>query len=326
MAATILAAALLPTTVARGQERPYAPLDQPGPRLSVPQAKLRRALRCTGSLDAEKRPVILIHGTNLTPKANFSWNYARAFRMDRRPYCTVALPHWGMDDIQVSAEYVVYALREVASRAERQVDVLGFSQGGMIPRWALRFWPDTRSLVDDLVGLAPSNHGTHTAIPGCTSSCVPSYQQQRSDSNFTEALNSRTETFKGIDYTNVYTRTDWVVTPNFDESGSSSLRTGDGAITNVAIQDICPNDPSEHLAVGSYDAVGYALAVDALDHNGPAAPERVPITTCGQAFMPGVREESFAQDYANYFQVVAEAAGYPATDKEPPLKPYVFAR
>ena len=30
----------------------------------------------------------------------------------------------------------------------------------MIPRWALRFWPDTRVMVDHVVGLSPSNHGT----------------------------------------------------------------------------------------------------------------------------------------------------------------------
>ena len=33
----------------------------------------------------------------------------------------------------------------------------------MVPRWALRFWPDTRPMVDDQIGMAPSNHGTDTA-------------------------------------------------------------------------------------------------------------------------------------------------------------------
>lgn len=71
----------------------------------------------------------------------------------------------------------------------------------MIGRCALRWWPDTRSLVDDLVGLAPSNHGTETAEPACMDSCVPAYHQQRSVAAFIAALSSLQETFASVDYT-----------------------------------------------------------------------------------------------------------------------------
>ena len=54
------------------------------------------------------------------------------------------------------------------------------------------------------------------------------------------------------------------------------------------MQDICPTDVSEHLAMGSYDAVGYALAVDAFTHAGPASAARIPTTVCAQPFQPGV--------------------------------------
>src|SRR4051794_24288823 len=118
----------------------------------------------------------------------------------------------------------------------------------MLPRWALRFWPDTRSLVGDVVGLDPSNHGTLDAVAACQGSCPPADAQQATGSRFLEALNSRTETFAGIDYTVIYTRTDEIVVPNLDASGSSSLHTGPGRIANIAVQEICPNDPSEHLA------------------------------------------------------------------------------
>src|SRR6202008_2381706 len=96
------------------------------------------------------------------------------------------------------------------------------------------------------------------------------------------------ETFAGVSYTVAYTHTDWVVTPNQDaETGSSSLRTGDGEITNVAIQDICPTDVNEHLAIGTTDNVAYAVAIDALSHPGPADVSNIdPIKVCAQPFQP----------------------------------------
>jgi hypothetical protein len=142
----------------------------------------------------------------------------------------------------------------------------------MVPRWALRFWPDTRSMVDDLVGLSPSNHGTLDAIPACAQSCAPAFWQQRSNAAFIAALNSAQETFPGISYTSIYTDTDEVVVPNFGPAASSSLSGGGGAVTNVAIQSVCPNDLTEHLGIGIYDNTAYLLALDALSHPGPADP------------------------------------------------------
>ena len=150
----------------------YAPLNQRGARLEVPGRLLRAALRCTPEVATNPRePILLIPGTTLTPEANFSWNYERALTALKLPYCTVELPNHAMSDIQVAAEYVVYALRKMSSfegkARARKVQIIGYSQGGMVPRWALRFWPDTRNLVDDDVGLDASNHGTVTAESSC---------------------------------------------------------------------------------------------------------------------------------------------------------------
>jgi hypothetical protein len=305
----------------------YAPLDAPGPALSVPAAKLGAALRCTSGIShASRNPVLLVPGTNLDPEPNFSWNYERAFAAMGWPYCTVTLPGHALGDIQVAGEYVVYALRTMARTAGRRIDVLGYSQGGMLPRWALRFWPDTRRLVEDLVGLDPSNHGTVVADASCRSPCPAADWQQASAARFISALNSRTETFAGIDYTVVFSRTDEVVVPNFDASGSSSLHTGAGRIANVAVQEICPSDSSDHLAMGSYDPVGYALAVDALTHPGTADKARIPATVCAQPFQPGVNAASFASDYAGFLAAIGNAQQEaPALSAEPPLKCYVFA-
>src|SRR5204862_4727702 len=308
-------------------EAAFAPLDHPGPKLSEPKHKLRLALDCTGHVaTADRAPVLLVPGTSLNPKVNFSWNWEPALARRGWPYCTVALPHNGMSDIQLSGEYIVYSLRRLHARTGRRVDVVGYSQGGMVPRWALRFWPGTRKLVDDLVGLSPSNHGTVDAIPACAQSCAPSFWQQRSDSNFTRALNSRAETFRRISYSSIYTNTDEVVVPNAGPRASSALHGKRGKIANVAIQQVCPNDTSEHLAIGSYDNTAYQLAIDALTHRGPADPTRVDASVCASPFMPGVDRSTFVSDYTHELAYIGNVIRtYPTVSREPPLACYVTA-
>ena len=305
----------------------YAPLDQPGPRLSVPASRLRAALTCTPGYARKKLPpVLLVPGTNLDPGINYSWNYERAFAAQGRPYCGLTLPYHTMGDIQTAGEYVVYALRTVARAAHRKIDVLGYSQGGMLPRWALRFWPDTRRLIADYVALDPSNHGTVTADAACNQSCPIADRQQEDRAAFIAALNSRAETFAGIDYTGVYSADDEIVVPNTDSTGSSSLHTGGGRIANVRVQDICPSDSSDHLAMGSYDPVGYALAIDAFRHPGPASAARISAAVCTAPFQPGVDPLTFGSDYEAYLAEIAQAqSAAPQSTSEPPLRCYVFA-
>jgi triacylglycerol esterase/lipase EstA (alpha/beta hydrolase family) len=313
--------------VARADTGRYAPLDRPGPPLSVPVGKLRAALNCTAGIAGDSRdPILLIPGTDLDPGPNYSWNYERAFAALGWPYCTVTLPGHTTGDIQLAGEYVVYALRTVARASGRQVDVLGYSQGGMLPRWGLRFWPDTRPLVHDAVGLDPSNHGTLDANAACQQQCSAADWQQASGSHFVDALNSGAETFAGIDYTVIYSRTDEVVVPNLDASGSSSLHTGSGQIANIAVQQICPNDTSDHLAMGSYDPVGYALVVDAFTHSGTADPSRISPTVCAQPFQPAVNPSTFASDYAGFLNAIGQAQQNASqVSAEPPLRCYVLA-
>lgn len=321
--AVLLLALTLPAAAA-GDE--FAPVDRRGPALSVPRAALEKALVCTGNLrGARLQPVLLVPGTNVTPQ-EFAWNYARSFRQQTRPFCTVELPVQSTGDIQIAAEYVVFAIRTMAAQAHRRVDVMGHSQGGMLPRWALRFWPDTRTLVDDLVGLAPSNHGTLVSAVTCNAGCPAAHRQQAAGSRFLQALNSRTETFAGVDYTSVYTHLDEIVVPNQDSSGSSSLHGGRGRITNVAVQDVCPANTADHLSIGTYDPVAYALTIDALDHPGPADPARVPAGTCTTPLHPGVEPTTFPTDeVATLTELVIAFQIAPSTTTEPPLRKYVFS-
>jgi triacylglycerol esterase/lipase EstA (alpha/beta hydrolase family) len=316
----------VPGVAAQAQD--YAPLAQEGPALSVAADALDAALECSQDSLAglQQNPILLVPGTNLEPHANFDWNYASDFTNRGWAYCMVTLPSYGLEDIQVSGEYIVHAIRTMAEASGRDVDIVGYSQGGMVPRWGLRFWPDTRALVGDLVGLAPSNHGTVDSDITCEQPCAPAHRQQASQSQFIAALNSRAETFAGIDYSSIYTHYDEIVVPNLDENGSSSLRTGEGTRSNVALQDVCPTNTADHLAIGSYDAVAHALVVDALTHDGPSDPSRISIDVCATPFQPGVEPSTFAGDFAKFLQVIGESGGtVENTSSEPPLKCYVTA-
>jgi pimeloyl-ACP methyl ester carboxylesterase len=296
-----------------------------GPAFDVPQDRLDAALQCgSGTTDASRPVTLFIAGTTLTPQENYSWNYFRAFTAAGRPFCSVELPNHAMSDIQVSAEYVVNAIRAVAQRSGRKVAIVGFSQGGMIGRWALKYWPDTREDVGDYVGIDPSNHGTLDAYPVCAAAgCAPAFWQQQSFSHFTTALNSGPETFAGIDYTTVYTPTDEVVVPNLPPAPSSALTTGDGRRANISTDDVCPGHVADHLSMGSSDALAYAVVVDALDHDGPASAARIDRGVCLQPLQPGVDPVTFPARFAAYsagagYQVLT----YPHVLAEPPLKPY----
>jgi len=199
------------------------------------RAQLAAAMECSAGVDhAVRTPVLLLPGTGASAKDNFSWNYEPALDARRIPWCAITFPYVGNGDIQVNGEYMVYAIRTMYARAGRPIAIVGHSQGGMVPRWALRFWPDTRAMVDDVIGFAPSNHGTTQTQLSCRDSCLVSSWQQAYMSNFIRVLNSFHETFPGISYTNVYTHNDEIVRPNADDTGSSSLHTGDGRIANVA--------------------------------------------------------------------------------------------
>ena len=296
----------------------YAPLDRPGPPLSVPHAKLDAALACSGPLgSAGPTPVLLVHGTGGTREENWSAGYEPALGSFGIPWCAVQLPQRAAGDTQTSAEYVVHAIRDMHRRAGGRISIIGASQGGTLPRWALRFWPDTRAMVDDVVALAAPNHGTRQARLVCRRVCLPAHWQQMDGSKYVRALNSLTETFRGISYTNAYTAFDEVVRP----PESAALRTGGGRIANARIQDVCALDPSPHLMLATADQVGFALAMDALQHDGPADFGRVAARGCAQPGIPGLNPVKQVLFIASF----SLGRGADPVTAEPPLRCYVTA-
>ncbi|MDQ3954088.1 MAG: lipase [Actinomycetota bacterium] len=283
---------------------------------SVPRDKMDAALDCkykgktggVGILDGSgvEQPVLLVHGTGITRRQSWGWNYWTALPKRGFEVCWVQLPAVALKDIQTSAEYVARAYQTMHAASDQKIDVLGHSQGGLQPRWAIKWFPAGR-FVADYIGLASPNHGTQVAN-GATKqgNCFPSCWQLRQDSKFENALNRDEETPGGIHYTSIWTTFDELIQP----PGTQNL---EGAV-NVSLQDLCPGRPVDHAAILG-DFVAWKLVRNALKNPGPADPDIVTEADCTKDRMPGAGEQPDLGGLADFSQGKS-------TDHEPPLKPY----
>jgi pimeloyl-ACP methyl ester carboxylesterase len=290
-----------------------------GPSLSEPLAALADSLRCFPAQTHAHDPVLLVHGTTVTAEENWWWNYVPPMNAAGFDVCTVDLPDRAMVDIQRSSEYVVYGVRAISSRTGRKVDLMGLSQGGLEPRWAVRWWPDVRERVDDLVDIVTPNHGFGGADFLCMNACPEAIWQMKGSSAFIGALNATDETPGDIDYTSIYSLTDPVVNPQLPESVSKL----DGA-TNIAVQDVCPGRPVDH-AQSAVDAVVWRLVLDAFTHAGTASIARIDHHACVETFLPGIDPVEFAEREAAVYAYgfpMAMGLTYPPVPAEPPLRCY----
>jgi triacylglycerol esterase/lipase EstA (alpha/beta hydrolase family) len=228
---------------------------------------------------AHPRPVVLSHGTveNMT----YNW-HTLAPLLANEGYCVYAF-NYGQQDgrhlglpgsfktggvapIDESAHQLAGFVDKVrASTGSAEVDVVGHSQGGMMPRYYLKYLGG-RHKVGRLVALAPSNHGTDVdglaRLPGVpkllAAGLGPSVRDQMAGSRFLRKLNSGGDTVPGVHYTVIGTAYDEVVTPY-----TSAFLKGPN-VTNILLQKQCPADTSDHLAV-SYDSIALRDVLNALD-------------------------------------------------------------
>jgi triacylglycerol lipase len=319
LTAAVVIAVLVPAS-------PQAIAREPGPAYSVQQAKLRGALHCPRSFATRSRPpVLLVHGTTLTDEENWGWTYAKALPAAGFDVCTVQLPDLALGDVQVSSEYVVSALRAMARTAKRKVSVVGISQGAIEARWAIRWWPDVRTILDDFVSMAGTNHGSYFGNASCAEECLPALWQQyirtegyRAAPRLLTALNAGDETPGKISYSSIYSATDPVIQPTAPRPTAALA----GA-SNVAVQDVCPGRVVEHVQ-SMWDAAYYALVLDALSHPGAVDPDRIDTAVCNEIAMPGVDPVDAVARTALLYAVISQRQQeYPKVSEEPALKPYV---
>jgi triacylglycerol lipase len=179
----------------------------------------------------------------------------------------------------------------------------------------VRWWPELRALVDDVVMIATPNHGSVFADVSCVTDCLPALWQTRTGSRLLAALNQGDETPGAVDYTSVFSTTDPVIQPATTAPVAGAA--------NVAVQDVCPGRVVEH-AQAVFDAAVHAVVLDALRHRGPAVAARVRRASCAQLVMRHVSVlDAVSGEAEIYAKSIAEQAVFPKVSAEPPLAAYV---
>ncbi|MEU9702045.1 alpha/beta fold hydrolase [Streptomyces sp. NPDC047981] len=234
---------------------------------------------------AHPRPVVLVHGTFGNSIDN--WLVLAPYLVNRG-YCVFSLDYGqlpnvpffhGLGPIEKSAEQLdVFVDKVLAATGAAEADLVGHSQGGMMPRHYLKFLGGAEK-INALVGIAPDNHGTTLLgltkllpyFPGVEkfiSENTPGLADQVAGSPFITRLNEGGDTVPGVTYTVIATKYDEVVTPY-----RSGFLSGPN-VTNIVIQDKCALDLSEHVAIGTVDRVTFHEVENALD------PAHATPTTC----------------------------------------------
>jgi triacylglycerol esterase/lipase EstA (alpha/beta hydrolase family) len=226
---------------------------------------------------AHPRPVVLVHGT-FADMSN-SWQ-AISPLLKNNGYCVFALNYgsygdsgavgvYGTGEIRNSAaELNAFVDKVRAATGAAKVDLVGHSQGGMMPRYYLRFLGGAEE-VHTLVGLSPSNHGTTVDgigllarfFPGgeqFTGALCPACEEQIVGSDFLAELNSGGDTVPGVEYTVIQTRYDQVVTLY-----TAAFLSGPN-VKNVVLQNQCVLNLGDHLSM-PYDHIVGADVLTALD-------------------------------------------------------------
>lgn len=303
-------AAIAATTLALAATA-CSPPPAPGQRYRVPADFGEALVTATGDLSGpppganhwdcvpstqHPRPVILLHG--------FAGNMADnmgglAPFLANEGYCVYALTYgapsgWifgGLHDIRRSSlqEFGPFVDRVLAATGARQVDVVGHSEGSVMPRWWMRFGPSTRPdgtpKVATMIGVGPASNGADLGGYASTIRSIPLFsgvidalvhagcgacEQVLAGSSFLEQLNSASPqpgerfsgpTQPGVRYLMLATQFDNFLVP---------YRFGfidDPAVTNTTVQDTCPIDHADHLGI-VFDPVAYDVIGNFLD---PAA-------------------------------------------------------
>lgn len=258
---------LLIVTLAFAASAPAAGFPLPSPGISPPGAN---DPSCRPSAE-HPYPVVLVHGT--FGDMTVSWNLISP-ALVAQGYCVYALDygHRPTAPVKKSAhELRTFVDGVLETTGARKVSMVGHSQGGMMPRYYLKFLGGTKH-VDELIGLAPSNHGTDTPLAPLAAGSCPSCADQIAGSDFITNLNAGDETPGHMSYTQIETKYDEVVTPYTSAFLADGPRT-----TNVLLQDDCKLDVAEHLSI-IYDSSALQWLENALARKGPANPAFKP--TC----------------------------------------------
>ena len=263
-----------PTPVPTPSPAPTTTSQPPAPQLTSTQAPPPARLGAVGlsgvndpSCSSGQRPVVLLHGTFSTVTSNFA---ALAPALQAAGRCVYGIDYGfgGLRPVRESADSVTAFITEVldATGAE-QVDVVAFSQGGLVLRTALR----QDGLADKVavaVLIAPSFHGsTSTLLDALPAGACPACADQTAGSTLLAELDTGGDLDGNVRYAVVSSGDDTVVTPV-----QSQVPTGPAdRVRSVLVQDQCPGAVVDHISLPADPGV-IAWTVDALQTGGTPDP------------------------------------------------------
>ncbi|MDH6279178.1 esterase/lipase family protein [Prescottella agglutinans] len=244
------------------------------------------------------RPVILVHGTGANRQTNWT-TYVPLLK--NNGYCVFA-PTYGarpgaawpgsafgaLAPLEESARQFAGFVDEVlAATGAEKVDIVGHSQGTLMPNYYVRFLGGAAK-VDKYVSLAPlwlgagafwareitafaREHGLEPLQQQTFGQLCAACLDMAPGTVFVDRMNEGGPYAPGVTYTNIATRYDELVVPY-----TNGLVPGPNTV-NIVVQDQCPQDYSEHAAMGA-SPIAAAYVLNALDPEHPRPVPCMPIS------------------------------------------------
>jgi triacylglycerol esterase/lipase EstA (alpha/beta hydrolase family) len=232
---------------------------------------------------AHPDPVVLVHGLSATMSEN--WAYMSPI-LAAHGYCVFALTY-GLDPrfpvfggtipIEQSApELGAFVDRVLAATGAQKVDLVGHSEGTFMPEYWLKFLGGAAK-VNRYVAMTPLYAGTNLLFASdlrnagepnplgrllldTIANLCGSCEEFVAGSPMVKLLNSGPggAAVPGVTYTTIPTKHDELVVPY-----TSGILNAPN-VTNEILQDVCPNDISEH-GLEAFDPVVAQIVLNALD-------------------------------------------------------------
>ncbi len=254
---------------------------------------------------AHPKPVVLVHGLLATLGSNWQ---TMAPLLKNNGFCVFGLTYGrqtglnqvgGLKPMPESAEQLAAFVDKVLAATDtKQVDLLGHSEGTVMPRWYLSFlggakkvdkyvqmtplWDgtqlagiDTLASVGKTLGLEGTINATFAGV-GCGS--CPQFAR---GSDYLNRVNASGPAIPSVTYTGIATKYDELVIPY--QSGFLNAPN----VKNILLQDVCPTDYSEHAAV-AYSPTVAQLILNALAPKQALPPQCTVTTPLGTPSPPKV--------------------------------------
>lgn len=211
--------------------------------------------------------MLLLHGSFSSVAGNFR-TVARALIASGRCVYGIDYGDQGTGAIADSASSVAaFAAEVLGSTGAPRLDVVAYSQGGLVLRTALRL----DGIADDVrvaVLIAPSFHGTTAPLAALVpAELCPACADQVAGSALLRQLDAGGDLDGDVRYAVLSTRNDTVVTPV-----PSQVPAGPpDRVRSLVVEDVCPAARTDHLALPTFPGLpGWVVA--ALDSDGRPAP------------------------------------------------------